>query len=48
MALPDPDREGAALAVLVAEPEAIPTAPLAFPPREAGPPAARLPFLAWA
>ena len=39
MALPDPDREGAALAVLVAEPKPSWTAPLAFPPREAGPPA---------
>ena len=39
MALTDPDQAGAALAVLVAEPETVPTASLAFPPREAGPPA---------
>src|SRR6266511_2856889 len=35
MALTDPDQGGATLALLVAEPEAVPTAPLAFEPREA-------------
>jgi len=37
MVLTDPDRAPAAFALLVAEPEAVPTAPFAFPPREADP-----------
>jgi hypothetical protein len=37
MALTDADRAAAAFALLVAEPEAVPTAPFALPPREADP-----------
>jgi hypothetical protein len=39
-ALTDANRAAAALAMLVAEPEAVPTAPLTFPPRKADLPAA--------
>jgi hypothetical protein len=45
MALPDSDQQSAALASLVAEAEAVPTAPLSFPPREPNPPAPRMPAL---
>jgi hypothetical protein len=38
MAIPDPDRPGAAAARLVAEPEAVAATTLALAPREADPP----------
>jgi hypothetical protein len=42
MALTDADRAAAARAMLVADPEAVPTAAFAFPPREADPNSMRL------